>query len=156
MMIHRQVQLRGTTEVNNLQQALINLSVATQRPAINCRITGTVDDQTATALSAALGLLTEQLPSWLYLGLQGALVFGASSTTVKEYIASYATQLTIAANTAAVKYKTNPPPVLVPTTTQTGFFTAGWYKTPLGLFLIAAALFAGYKIFLSPPAKKAA
>lgn len=163
MMIHRQLlgphlQLLGVAEIENLQRALINLSVATQRPAITCKITGVIDAETTTAIAAALGLLTEELPSWLYVGLQAVMAFGASSDTVKKYIGNYATQLTLAANTAATKYKVNPPPT-VPATTQAGFFAAGWYKTPLGIIIIAAIAFAGYKIFIAPssaPARKAA
>lgn len=156
-LVHRGVQLLGANEIENLQRALINLSVATQRPAISTKVTGVVDNETTTAMSAALGLLTEELPTWLYLGLQAALAFGTASDTVKKYIGSYATQLTLAANTAAVKYKVNPP-VPTPTTTATGFFVPGWYKTPLGIVLIAAGLFAGYKLFIAPrqPAKRAA
>lgn len=148
---NRGVQLMGTNEIETLQRALINLSVATQRPAINTKITGVVDDETMTAINAALGLLTEQLPTWLYLALQGLMVTGATSATAKKYVGEYATQLALAANTATAKYKVSPP---VPTTppVQAGFFAPGWYKTPLGVLLIAVVGFAGYKLFFASKA----
>lgn len=147
--------LMGASEIENLQRALINLSVATQRPAINTKITGVVDDSTMMAINSALGLLTEELPSWLYLGLQAGMIVGATNATAKKYVGEYATQLAMAANTAATKYKVNPttttttPPIVV-APPPTGFFTPGWYKTPLGMLLIGVAAFIGYKLFLAP------
>jgi hypothetical protein len=151
-------QLLGPNEIENLQRALINLSVATQRPAINAKITGVVDDQTMTAVSASLGLLTEELPSWLYLGLQAAMVAGTMSTTVKNYVGQYATQLTLAANTAAVKYKANPPAPVPTAPVAVGFFAPGWYKTPKGIFLIIGVLVGGWWIVnkITQPRAKAA
>jgi len=152
-MIHRGGTLLGTNEIENLQRALSNLAVATQRPAINAKVTGVMDDQTMTALSAGLGLLTEQLPKWLYLGLQGVLILGVTSSQAKKYAGEYAAQLTLAANTAAVKFKTTPPVIAPASQPQiVGFFAPGWYKTPIGLGLIALALFVGYKIFIAPKA----
>lgn len=156
MVTYRGTQLLGTNEIENLQRALINLGVATQRPAITARITGTIDDETMTAINAGLGLLTEELPSWLYLALQGVMVAGATSSTAKKYVGQYATQLALAANTAAVRYKVNPPvPTPPPATSSSGFFASGWYKTPLGLVLIAGAAFVGYRIFVAPSRKAA-
>lgn len=161
-LIHRSpgMQLMGTNEIEGLQRALINLSVATQRPSINTKITGTIDDATMVAISEALGLLTQELPTWLYLGLQGVLIVGATNATAKKYVGEYATQLTLAINAAAAKFKVNPPTPTAPTPpAAVGFFAPGWYKTPLGIILIAAGAFAGYKIFIAPrqtPARKAA
>lgn len=146
MMIHRGAQLMGANEIENLQRALNNLGIATQRPAVTCKVTGVVDDATMLAINAALGLLTEELPTWLYVGVQGALIFGISNSTAKQYIGQYATQLTLAANTAAVKFKTQPvqtPPVVVGV-------AAEWYKTPLGIALIAGGVLAAYVLFIKP------
>ncbi len=154
-LVHRNpsVQLLGASEIEGLQRALINLSVATQRPSINTKITGTIDDATMTAISEGLGLLTQELPSWLYLALQGVMVVGATNATAKKYVGEYATQLTLAVNAAAVKYKTNPP---VPAASvQVGFFAPGWYKTPLGIALILAGVLVGYKLFIAPSRKAA-
>ena len=153
MMIQRPIQLLGTSEIENLQRALINLSVATQRPAINTKITGTIDDETMTAVSASLGLLTEQLPSWLYLGLQAAMIVGATNSTAKKYVGDYATQLTLAVNAAAVKFRANPTMTLPTVMQPSGFFPAGWYKTPLGIVAIAVGLFVGYKILFAASTK---
>lgn len=152
---HRRFALDGPSEIENLQRALINLSIATQRPAINTQVTGTVTDSTMLALSAALGLLTEELPSWLYLGLQGATMFGATNSTAKKYVGEYATQLALAINTAAVKYKQTPPVPAppAPVATQPSFFAPGWYKTPIGVALIAVVAFVGYKLLIAPSKK---
>lgn len=157
----------GTAETENLQRALANLAQATQRPAINPgQISGVVDDGTMMAIQASLGLLTEELPSWMYLGLQAALMAGATTSTAKGYVGQYATQLTVAINTAAVKLKVNPPQGTVMTwagspqpgvTTNPGFlatlFAPGWYKTPQGMLMIAIGLFIGYKFFVAPSNK---
>lgn len=150
----------GANEIEGLQKALNNLSQATQKPGITTKVTGVVDDTTMTAISEGLGLLTSELPSWLYLGLQAAMAIGASNATAKKYVGQYATQLTLAANAAAVKFKVNPP-VPTPTTTAmapAGFFAPGWYKTPLGIGLILVVGFVGYKLLFanSSPARKAA
>lgn len=150
--------LMGASEIENLQRSLVNLSVATQKPAINTKITGVVDDSTMMAVSAALGLLTEELPNWLYLGLQGVMIVGATNSTAKKYVGEYATQLAMAANTAATKFKVNPTtatPVPIVAATPS-FFAPGWYKTPIGLALIAAIALVGYKLFLDKPASKKA
>jgi hypothetical protein len=149
---HRNFALMGTSEIENLQRALINLGVATQRPAVTCKITGIMDDATMMAINAGLGLLTEELPNWLYVGVQGVMIFGSTNATAKKYTGEYATQIAMAANAAAVKFKVNPPvPVVVPLApTVVGFFAPGWYKTPLGLLLIGAALLVGYKFFIAP------
>jgi len=136
-------------DIENLQRALTNLATATQRPQINPGpITGTVDSGTVTAVSAAMGLLTESLPSWLYLASQAALIGGASTSVAKEFVGTDATQLTIAANTAALKFP-KPGTVLTPLP-ATGFFAPGWYKTPAGLALIGVAAFIVYKFVIAP------
>ena len=155
--------LNGNASIESLQRALLNLSIATQRPAINPGpIDGVVGGQTMAAVNAALGLLTEELPSWLYLALQAAMMVGADTAQAKQYVAQYAPQLTIAANTAAVKYKTAGPaptaPAMVPA--ETGFFSTlfptGWYKRPsLGWVLIGIGGLAFYKLFLASPSKTA-
>lgn len=144
-----EAQLLGASEIENLQRALINLSAATQRPAITTKVTGVIDDATMTAVSAALGLLTEELPSWLYLGLQGVMLVGATNASAKKYVGNYATQLTLAANTASVKYKVTPPVPAMPPAAS-GPFASGWYKTPLGIVLIVGVAFVGYKILSAP------
>lgn len=139
--------LHGTSEIETLQKALNNLGVATQRPSITCAVNGTIDDATMLALAAGLELLTKELPTWLYVGLQGAMVFGVGNATAKKYVGQYATQLTLAANTAATKFKVTPP-VIAPVAAP-GFFAPGWYKEPRGLILIAAVGIGGYLIFSS-------
>lgn len=148
--------LGGKAEVEGLQTSLRNLAVATQRPDIDPGpITGVVDARTVTAVVAAQSLLSKELPSWAFLALQAALAAGAMTSIAKEGVEKAAIPLTIAANTAAVKYKVNP--ALYPMPTTTGFFVPGWWKTPFGIALLAAVGLVGYKLFFADsPAKKAA
>jgi hypothetical protein len=159
-LVHRMphIQLMGTNEIEGLQRALTNLSVATQRPSINTKITGVVDDGTMASISEALGLLTQELPQWLYFGLQGVMIIGVTNATAKQYVGKYAPQLTLAANAAAVKFKTAPV-VVPPVTTTVGIFAPGWYKTPIGIVIIAVGALVGIKIISvirQPPARRAA
>lgn len=159
--------LDGKADVENLQRALINLAQATGRPAINPGgVTGVVDSGTVSAVTAALGLLTEELPSWLYLTLQGGLILGSTTAQATKLVEQYATQLTIAANTAAVKFKAPqtggktmtfmPNAILVNQhATPSSGIPSGWYKTWWGIALIAIGAFGAYKIFLAPPPKAA-
>jgi hypothetical protein len=155
------ITLAGTPSVEQLQRALINLAIATNRPAINPgSVSGTVDDATMAAINAAIGILTEELPTWLYLGLQAAMLAGSMTAAAKKYVEQYAAQLTIAANTAAVKYKTAAPitpATLPPTGLWATLFPSGWYTRPsLGWLIVLGASFAAYKLFLAKPAKSAA
>lgn len=145
--------LQGPAEVKSLQQALKNLSVATQRPDIDPGpIDGTVSPQTVQSVIAAQTLLSAELPSWAFVSLQAALAAGAMTSKAKEAIAAAAVPLTVAANTAAVKFKK--PGVMMPTGVAS-FFAPGWYKTPFGIALILATAFVGYKLFFAPPTKAA-
>ncbi len=144
--------LAGSPAVEGLQRSLINLAIATNRPQINPgAVTGVVDDNTMVAVNAALGILTEQLPSWLYLALQTAMIAGSTTAAAKKAVEQYAAQLTMAANTAAAKYKTTAP--LPATTTTTGgiwdtLFPVGWYARPsLGWGVVIVLGFGAYKIF---------
>lgn len=142
-------QLEGSPSVQTLQQSLANLAIATNRPGINPGpINGEVGPATMAAIVQGLGLLSEQLPSWLYLALQGALAVGSNTATAKTFVTSYATQLAIAANTAAVKYKTTPAAATTPTVV--GFFAPGWYKTPIGMAILAVVALLGYKFIVAP------
>lgn len=137
------------SDIQNLQRALANLATATQRPQINPGpVTGTVNDATMTAVAAAMGLLTDQLPSWAYLSLQAGLALGAGTQQAKDVVASQATALTVAANTAAVKYKVNTPMPMG--FNPAGFFAPGWYKTPQGMIFIGVVAFVVWKFFLQP------
>ena len=149
--VHRNpgITLMGTNEIEGLQRALNNLSTATQKPQITVKVTGVIDDATMAAISEGLGLLTSELPSWLYLGLQAAMAIGASNATAKKYVGQYATQLTLAANAAAVKFKVNPPVPTPAVTASAGFFAPGWYKTPIGIGLIAVVGFIGYRLLFA-------
>jgi hypothetical protein len=142
-------------DIEALQTALRNLSIATARPDINPgpTNTGIVDAGTVSAVVAGMGLLTEKLDSWQYLAIQAGLIAGTATNKAKEVIATYAPQLTIAANTAAVKFKTTPVPVVVG---PMSFFAPGWYKTPLGLGLIAVVGLVIYKFVIAPTPAKAA
>lgn len=141
--------LQGPAEIKSLQQALLNLSQATQNPAINPgAITGDVTPQTVQAVIAGQQLISSELPSWAFVSLQAALAAGAMTSQAKTAIAAAAVPLTVAANTAAVKYKKTSP--IPGGSAIVGFFAPGWYKTPMGIALIAVGAFAGYKLFFAP------
>jgi hypothetical protein len=148
--------LSGNAEVENLQRALANLAIATNRPQINPGAAdGVVGDRTVAAVIAGMDLLTSQLPTWAYLSLQAALAAGSMTSQAKSVVTSLAAPLTVAANTAAVKFKQNPTTgPLMPA--QQGFFAPGWYKTPAGIALILIVGFVGYKLFMAQPPGKAA
>lgn len=157
--------LSGNANIETLQRALTNLAISSGRPAINPGpITGELNDSTMVAVSAAHGIITEQLPSWMYLALQAAMMVGATNSTAKSYVAQYAPQLTIAINTAAVKYKQQPPtsgnaiwngPITVQQPSIfASLFPVDWYKRPTwGLALVLVGAFGFYKFFLAAPAK---
>jgi hypothetical protein len=147
--------LMGSAQVQQLQQALKNLAVSTQRPVIDPGpATGDINDATMVAVSSAMGLLTEDLPSWAYLTIQGALLAGATSSTAKNMVVQYAPQLTQAINAAAVKFHVNPTPTTTPVVApSTSLFAPGWWKQPWGIALLAIAAFAVYKVVLAPPSK---
>jgi len=159
--------LAGSATVEQLQRALKGLAEVWNRPAIDPgTVTGVVDDATMAALTAALGILTEELPSTVYLALQGALIAGSTTSYAKNLVTQYAPQLTIAINTAITKKKqriaaqqpttttttVTTPPITIPTSTNpfAQLFAPGWYKQPFGIALIAIAAFGVYKLFLAP------
>ncbi len=151
----RQMQLgslSGTPEVAALQQALVGLAQATGRPQINPgQIDGTVGAQTVQAVIAGTDLMSEHLPTWAFLSLKagmiGASMVGGAGGAAASTITTLAAPLTIAANTAAVKFRQNP---------TMGMFGAAWWTSPTGLLVIAGLAFVGYKLFLDTPAKPAA
>lgn len=150
--------LMGSAQIQQLQQALKNLAIATQRPVIDPGpVTGDLNDQTMVSISSAMDLLTEQLPSWAFLGIQGAMLLGATTTQAKSIVTQYAPQLTVACNAAAVKFKVNPTaPVPTPAAQPSmlaQLFAPGWYKQPWGIALILVGAFGFYKIFLTSPSK---
>lgn len=167
----------GDPNIESLQRALLNLSQASGRPAINPgAVTGVMNDATMAAVTAALGIITEELPSWMYLGLQAALITGSLTSQAKEYVTRYAGQLAMAANTAASKL--HPPggggirlpngTIVNPTvygetltpssgsilpSTVSNLFAPGWYKTPFGIAVLLLIGFGAYKFFLAPPTR---
>lgn len=158
--------LMGTAAIEQLQQALKSLAQVRSRPAIDPGpITGVVDDALMVSLNAALGILAEELPSYVYLPLQAAMIAGATTAYAKGLVTQYAPQLTIAVNTATTKYRMSHPstpaaptaPTTLPTTTNAfaELFSAGWYKKPWGIALILLGAFGVYKLFIAPPKAKA-
>jgi hypothetical protein len=142
------IGLSGSSENQALQTALTNLATATNRPQINPgKVDGVIGTQTVMAVLAATDLMAEKLPEKYFLALKGLQAGFAVSKTVtaemKKYVETAAVPLTIAANTAAVKFKANPALVVAPCT---GFFCPGWYKTVPGILLIAGVALVGYKL----------
>lgn len=149
--------LMGTADITALQQALLNLAVTANRPSSNPGpVTGVVNDATMAAIGASAGVLTEQLPSWLYLAFQVAMIAGAGTTTAKKFVEDHAAEFTIAINTATAKMKSTGiiPPYILPTTTPGLFdtlFPIGWYTTPsLGWLVVGALGFGAYKLLKKP------
>ena len=147
--------LQGTAIVETFQRALANLAIATARPTINPGpVTGVLNDSTMVAFSAAIGVVAEELPDWLYLLLQAAMAGGATSTAAKNFVTKYAAPLTIALNTAAVKYKAAPVVTIVQPTPGPldTLFAPGWYTRPsLGLLVVGVGAFAIYKLLAPAP-----
>lgn len=150
----------GDPNVESLQRALTNLAIASGRPAINPgAISGTLNDATMAAVSASLGIITEELPGWLYAALQAGLILGSTTSQAKAVVTKYAGQLAMAANAAAAKMHPSgvqvayqPPPSVVPMQ-STSFFAPGWYKTPMGIALLLLIGFGVYKLFLASPSR---
>lgn len=143
--------LAGSAENQALQQALVGLATATNRPQINPgKVDGVINTQTVMAVIAATDLLSESLPSWAFLSLKAATASAAASKTATTQavkgIEALAGPLTIAVQTAAVKFKQNP--ALIPVAP-----VEPWYKTPIGMIAIGVGLLVGYKVLLAPPAK---
>lgn len=147
---YHRLGLAGSGENQALQQALVNLATATGRPQINPgKVDGVIGTQTVMAVIAATDLLAEKLPSTAFLALKAATAGAAASKTATteavKGIEFLAVPLTVAANTAAVKFKQNPSAAIV-VPPCTGFFCGAWYKTVPGMLLIGVGLFAGYKL----------
>lgn len=173
----------GDPNIEALQRALLNLSQASGRPAINPgAVSGVLTDATMAAVVAAHGILTEELPSWMYLALQAALIAGSTTSQAKAIVTQYAGQLAMAANTAAAKLHPGgtatggtirlPNGTVVNVNAAAGntitaasdspftlpgsvseFFAPGWYKTPMGIALLLLVGFGVYKFFLAPPSR---
>jgi len=153
------MHLAGTPAIEQMQRALKGLAEVRRRPAIDPgTITGVLDDTTMVALNAALGILAEELPSYVYLPLQAAFVIGGTTSYAKNFVTQYAPQITVALNTAATKYRmAHPvqlPPVEVVPMPEPGIkqlFAPGWYKQPWGIALIVIGAFGVYKLLLAKP-----
>lgn len=120
--------LAGTAEIAKMQQALANLAQATGKPQFNPgRSDGVLDDATMVAVAAAVSVAANELPDTLGSVVQLALIGGATTSTAKNYVNQYASQLSVAFNAAAVKYKVNPPaPTVYPIATATPWYTTWW------------------------------
>lgn len=140
--------LGGTAEITKLQQSLVNLAQATNKPQLNPgRVDGVLDDATMASVASAFSYAAGELPSTLSSVVQLALIGGSGTSTAKNYVSQYATQLSVAFNAAAIKYRTAPPattPVVVPTA------SGAWYTTWWGIggIILAGAL--AFKFFLAP------
>lgn len=154
--------LAGDPNIETLQRALTNLAQASGRPAINPGpITGALNDATMAAVSSALGIITEELPGWMYLALQAAMIAGSTTSKAKQIVTQYASQLAMAANAAAVKMRPSTnvatfQPIHATMVTQAPTFWQSafgpvWYKSPLGIALIGLGLFGFYKFFIAAP-----
>lgn len=145
--------LGGTAEITKLQQSLVNLAQATNRPQFNPgRIDGVLDDATMIAVSAAFSVAANELPSQLSTVVQLALIGGSATTTAKNYIGQYATQLAVAFNAAALKYKQAAVPA-VPMPMPSG--TAPWYTTWWGIGGMIVGGLVVLKFVLGPSSPRA-
>lgn len=120
--------LGGSAEITKLQQALVNLAQSTNKPQLNPgRTDGTLDDATMACVASAFSYAANELPSTLSSVVQLALIGGSATSTAKNYVTQYASQLAVAFNAAAIKYRTAPPPAVVyPTVTAGTWYTTWW------------------------------
>ena len=134
--------------LKKLQLALVALSDATRNPVIKpTNVTGTLtnglpDDRTMGAIAASMGLITPHIPKWVAVPLVIAMGVGASTTTAKQAVLTYATELRAAviAATAAAPYYVKPEQ---PASTEIPqiFQTSGpWYKSWWGIAAIAVGV----------------
>lgn len=144
--------LGGTAEVTKLQQSLVNLAQATGHPEfMPGRTDGQLDDATMVAIAAALSIASNELPGYISTALNLAMIGGAGTTTVKNYVSQYATQLAVAFNAAAVKYRKAPP---APAPTTPIVVSAPWYTTWWGIGGLIIGGVVVYKfLFASKPAQ---
>lgn len=142
--------LAGSAEIVKLQQSLINLAQATGHPEFNPgRADGVMDDATIVSVAAAFSIAANELPSWLATAMQLALIGGSATSTAKNYVSQYATQLSVAFNAAAIKYRTKPG--IPGTTPGTVIATATpWYTTWWGIGGIVVGGLIALKFVLGP------
>lgn len=142
---YHRLGLMGSGDIQALQQALVNLAIATGRPQINPgKVDGVVSAATVTAVVAAIDVLQPEMSETNFLILKASLAGAgaAAPTQAITVVTTLAVPLTVAANTAAVKYKTTG--IMLPW--DAGFFGPGWYTTPAGIGLILIGAFIGWKL----------
>lgn len=139
--------LAGTAEIVKLQQSLVNLAASTNKPQLNPgRTDGVLDDATMACVASAFSYAANELPGWLATPLNLALIGGSGTSTAKSYVGSYAAQLSVAFNAAAVKYKSSS----VPAPTAPIATATPWYKTPWGIAGIIVGGLIVLKFVLAP------
>lgn len=135
--------------LKKLQLALVALSDATNNPTIKpSNITGTLtnglpDDRTMSAIAASMGLITPHIPKWAAVSLVIGFGVGASTTTAKQAVIDYASDLTVAVKAATVSapFYTKQPTAETPSDIPQIFQTAGpWYASWWGISAIAVGL----------------
>lgn len=151
--------------LKKLQVALVNLSNASHNPAINpgatdgVLVNGLPPDKTMAAVSQALGLINQALPTWAAVSLSIAFGVGVSTGTAKQAVLDYSADLTSATNAAAATapfYASNPAaPGTTPATTPTAPPPA-WYTTWWGLGAIAIGALGVLSVLASHRAAPAA
>jgi len=121
--------LGGTAEITRMQQALVNLAQSTNKPQLNPgRVDGVLDDATMSCVASALSYAANELGGTIGNVLQLALIGGSATSTAKNYVGQYASQLAVAFNAAAVKYRTAPPAATAPVVvaSQSAWYTTWW------------------------------
>jgi hypothetical protein len=141
--------------VKQLQLALTQLAQVTGRPNVNPQTTnGEMTDATMIAIVNALGILSEELPTYAYVGVQAGLIIGSTTSFAKKTVTQYAPVLAAATSAAAAKWAHDHPATptlpITPTSEETP-----WYKTPLGIGGIVLGGIVVYKILFSPSQKAA-
>jgi hypothetical protein len=137
----------NATNIIALQKALKALSVAANNPMIDPGdatglIGGYPPDRTMAAVAASVNLIGPKLGTFTRAALAIALGVGASTTQAKQYVMTYAVELTraVQAATIAAPYYVKPPAAPA-AETPTIFATSGpWYKTWWGIGAIAVGV----------------
>jgi len=168
----------ASAQITALQQALLALSQASGKPAINPGpIDGILSNQTMMAVAAGLQTAAAKIPQDTVMKIvSAALALGATTTQAKTTVTNYAVSITTVIKAATVAYATGlvkgstgtavlPPPVVIdpanidwgtakPASAITSFLTptasTPWYKQWWGIALIAVGALGAYKLLTAP------
>jgi len=140
----------ANADISQLQTALKELARVTGRAGIDPgEATGIMNDATMRGIASAGSLITDELPSWLYVSLQAALFAGSSSSFAQKQVTSFAHPIAAAVELATARYVSKHPQQGGSGMPDTMIAEDPWYKTPIGIGGIALGAFLAWKLLLN-------